>query len=88
MPADPKPITFRNKKYEAFIRGKPCLICGQPSEPCHVRRLYYGAGVSQKPHSYVCIPGCRTHHKAVENLVNTDRIIINLLMEYIERGRK
>jgi len=88
MPADPKPKTFKNEKYLAFIRTKPCLICGQQAEPCHVRRLHYGAGTAKKPHDYVAVPGCRTHHEAVENLVNVDRIIINLLMEYIESKRE
>ena len=83
MPSDPKSVTYRNKEYLKFIRSKPCLICRQPSEPCHVRRLHFGAGTGHKPHDYVAVPGCRLHHEAVENLVNIDREIIKLLMEYI-----
>ena len=82
--SNPKQKTYRNKKYLAYIRTLPCIICGGIAEPCHVRKSYWGAGVSQKPHDYVAVPGCRTHHNDVENLVNIEKEIIKCLIGYIE----
>ena len=86
--ANPKPETYKNEDYLKFIRTLPCVICGKPAEPCHVRKLIWGAGTSQKSHSYVCVPGCRQHHNYVEKLVNVELIIIDNLMKYIESKRK
>jgi hypothetical protein len=86
--ADPKPVTYKNEDYLKFIRTLPCIICDQEAEPCHVRRLYFGAGTSQKPHDYVAIPGCRKHHNHVENLETVHFQIIKCLMKYIESKRK
>ena len=86
--ADPKPVTFKNEDYLKFIRTLPCIICLQPAEPCHVRKLHFGAGISKRPHDYVAIPGCRKHHNDVEKLVGVEREIIRCLMGYIEFKRK
>lgn len=82
-----KPETHENAQYLAYIRTLPCIVCGQPAEPCHVRKLYYGAGASQKPWDYVAIPGCRKHHHYVEKLVHVDREIVKCLIGYIESKR-
>lgn len=76
---------FRNQKYLDWIREKPCVFCRQPSEPHHVRRHYWGAGIGMKPHDYVSIPVCRTHHEAkfeMDICINT--VITGLLIEYIK----
>lgn len=44
----PKSKPSRNKKYLAWLKGQPCEICGDPGEPHHVRRSYWGAGIEQK----------------------------------------
>ena len=85
----PKPIKYKDKHYLAFIRGKPCLICNRPSVPCHVRRLYWGAGTGVKPHDYCTIPLCPEHNTyANEREYGTDRKIAELLMEYIDSKNK
>ena len=58
----PKPVTYKNKDYLAYIRKQPCAICGSPAEPHHVRRERWGAGTGKKPHDYVTVPLCRYHH--------------------------
>lgn len=75
---------YRDEAYKAFIRSKPCGICYKhpPSEVHHVRRGYWGAGCSVKPHDFVCVPRCLYCHKP-ENEYNVEREIISLLMEYI-----
>ena len=87
----PKTKPYRNQGYLNFIRAKPCLICSQKAEAHHVRRSYWQAGTSQKPHDYVSIPLCYEHHNPIiEHQTNCERAIIELLMEYIEskRGKK
>lgn len=79
----PKPKTKRDPKYLAWIRKKPCPYCGRTYEieAHHIRRQIWGAGTSQKPHDYVAVPRCQTHHHpAYEDNVEVE--IINLLIEY------
>ena len=84
----PKPKTYRNRGYLAWIKGQPCLVCGKPGEACHVRRSYWGAGMGKKPHDYCTIPLCREHHSYKnEREYGTERVIIDFLMKYIEEGR-
>lgn len=80
----PKPVTYRDHNYLDWMRGQPCVMCGKHGEPHHVRRLYWGAGVSHKPHDYCTISLCREHHdpKHEANL-NIERLIISYLMKYI-----
>ena len=95
---DPKDTAYRNPKYLQFIRGKPCIICGQKSVAAHIRKQYWGAGTSQKPHDYVTINLCPIHHfelditmgyKDFQNIYNKDikQIIIDNLIEFLERGK-
>ena len=80
----PKPIKYKNESYLAWIRTKPCLICRKPSVPCHVRQLYWGAGTGTKSHDYCAIPMCPEHNTYEnEREYGTDRVIAELLMEYI-----
>lgn len=91
MPSNLKPKTYRNEKYLVWIRQKPCLIpgCFNRAEPHHVRRQYWGAGISKKPHDYVAVPLCREHHNpSIEDEFNIYLVIISQLMEYIEKIRK
>jgi hypothetical protein len=77
---------YRSKKYLAFVRSHGCIVCGKPAEAHHVRRSYWGAGTAIKPHDYVTIPLCRDCHKPkTEKELDVERIIISLLMEYIEK---
>lgn len=81
----PKFITYRDRAYLDWIKGQPCLVCGKPSEPCHVRRHYWGAGTSKKPHDYCAIQLCRDHHSyATERQYGTDRQVAENLMRYIQ----
>lgn len=96
----PKGKPYRNADYLKFIRSKPCEICCRKAVAAHVRKLYWQAGTSQKPHDYVAISLCeeRQHHQILDSIgmeafeekycTNIKRIIINNLMEYIESKRK
>ena len=94
MTPDPKPKTHEDKKYLSGIRKKPCLVCKGKSVASHVRKQYWGAGTSQKPHDYVTIPLCPKHHadldyimgyKEFESAYNIDinREIIDNLINWI-----
>ena len=90
MTPDPKPQKpYRNKKYLEFIRNHPCVISDDPdTEAHHIRRSYWGAGGSQKPHDYVTIPLARKWHSPdIEKEILVERKIIGYLMEYIESMR-
>jgi len=87
MKSDPKPQRYKNEKYlNMMVRGTICGIsgCGKLGEPHHVRRLYWGAGTSQKPHDYVTVSRCRDHHDP-EFEENVGQEIINNLVVYLER---
>ena len=80
---------YRNADYLKFVRKLPCVRCGKKAQAHHVRRFYFGAGLSQKPHDYVAISLCHDCHKPeTEKLIDVERILINNLMEYIDSKRK
>lgn len=99
--AQPKTKTYEDEDYKKFIRSKGCIICARKSVAAHVRKQYWGAGTSQKPHDYVCISLCDdlyiSHHKELDSIgmeafeerynIDIKRIIINNLIEYIRRGK-
>jgi len=78
---DPKPKTYEDPKYIAWIKTLGCFYCGKPSEPHHIRRQVWGAGTGKKPHDYVAVPRCRDHHDPkYEDNVEVE--IITLLIAY------
>ena len=83
----PKIKPKRNQAYLNFIRSKPCIVCGAKAEAHHIRRSYWGAGTSMKPHDYVTIPLCSDHHKpeSENHFVRIECQIIDYLMEYVGR---
>ena len=59
--------TIRNRKYLAYIRGKPCVFCSSlETEPHHVRLGTGGMGL--KGNDTRTIPVCRRCH----NRIHTD----------------
>lgn len=88
---NPKPKTYQNERYLNHIRGKPCSVIGchksynKHSHPHHVRRSYWGAGTSKKPHDYVAIPLCYLHHTPkIERKLDINAVIIKNMIEYIK----
>lgn len=92
----PDQLIYHNPKYEAWIRKKPCLVCGQESEVHHV----FNTGGKNHRHAYLAVPLCPHHHRhgfsdayhqlgkeEFENRhsVNLEWEIINYLSEYLER---
>jgi len=83
---------YRNPDYLKFIRSKACGCgCGAPppSDPHHVRRAVWGAGVGIKPHDYATVPRARGCHQAAEGRDEYYLLheIVKLQMEYIESKR-
>lgn len=57
---DPKPEKIVSKKYLAFVKSLPCLICGvRPVDADHLKSRGWGEA---KRVDYFCIPLCRLHH--------------------------
>jgi len=89
----PKIKPYRNADYLKFVRSKPCG-CGcrtpPPSDPHHVRRVFWGAGTGIKPHDYVTVPRARKCHQAAEGRDEYYLLheIVILQMEYINSKRK
>jgi hypothetical protein len=54
----------KSKKYLNFIKGRPCIFCGRPGEPHHVR-IDGNHGVGIKPPDYDTVPLCRDCHNGV-----------------------
>lgn len=85
----------RSEEYKAWIRGKPCLICG--GGPCDAHHALPST-TAQKASDLTCIPLCRTipprlgHHDMALNRVAFARrfrldvkaIIARLNREYLE----
>lgn len=49
-----------DKAYREWIKGRPCIVCGLPGEPCHVR-LNGRGGMATKP-KYSAVALCHDHH--------------------------
>ncbi len=51
----------RNSEYRAWVRTKPCLVCGSERgvEACHTGPH----GLSMKSSDFQCIPLCYRHHR-------------------------
>ena len=93
---DPKPYTYRSEDYLAFIRTKPCLICGMPAIAAH-QPMKMG-GMSKKGHDSTAVPLCPKHHNGGgvgesehrgqktfwdKHNIDIQREIIKLLTEYL-----
>ncbi len=55
----PKPQTYRNKKYLDWIKTKPCVACGAPADDPHHMTV---AGTGVRGSDYFTLPCCRAHH--------------------------
>jgi hypothetical protein len=77
---------LRNRKYLDFVKAHPCGVwnCFETDvDPHHIRRMHWGAGMSNKSHDFVCVPRCRKHH--VQDCdPGFEAEIIALLKEWIE----
>jgi len=89
----PKPKMYRDDKYLAWIRQKPCVICGREANPHHEGF----SGVALKPDDYRTYPLCFKHHRIRHDIgrdsferlfsINSKELIIKNLMEYINLKR-
>lgn len=51
--------------HRTYVRTWGCLVCGGPSECCHLRTAG-NAGTGYKPPDWFCVPLCRDHHAEQE----------------------
>lgn len=94
----PDNLTFHNKKYEAWVRSKPCLVCGKKAQCHHV----WSMGGKNVRNAYTAVPLCHSHHLhgypdsyhtlGKEKFEDKHSLIleweiINLLSSYIETMR-
>jgi len=87
----PKYECYENKKYEAFIKSKNCIICKEQNVDIH--HVWHA-----RRNSYLSIPLCRACHrtyhdkewKEFEKMFNIDLSweIIKCLSRYINENRK
>lgn len=77
---------YKNKRYEAYVRGLKCLVCdSEEPDPHHVYR---------RGNDYSCVPLCREHHSIFHSRgrdfferefnLDLDHEIINLMSEFID----
>lgn len=59
-----KKFRVQNKETLAMFRGKRCLVCGKPSDPCHIQSR--GAGGDDEEWNLISL--CRFHHTAQHSL--------------------
>ncbi len=89
-----KKKTWRSKKYLAFIRSKPCLVCSHKAIAHHIR-IESNAGTSKKPGDYWSVPLCVVHHDEHDHLgrdsfwgkydINIWRELFMLTKEWIKK---
>lgn len=86
----PKPTTERDKKYLAWIRTLPCLVCqSTPVHPHHEGS--HGMGIKTSDRN--TLPLCHTHHQERHDRgkvtfwgsIDTALIIERLIKVYEER---
>jgi hypothetical protein len=92
---NPKNKVYENKKYEAFIRKKSCIICGnnqvQLHHTWHARRNVYSGIPLCVEHHMPGFPG--SYHQVEKNKfeeihsVCLEWEIINLLSEFIQESK-
>ena len=52
-----------SKKYEKYIKEKPCTICGRtPVDAHHMEAVGMGGANRDGFKDYSCVPLCRHHH--------------------------
>ena len=94
MYPQPKPKTYRNRKYLDHVRKRPCCICGKQEIEIHHQSLY-DAGFGQKSGDLTTASLCQEHHglihadpnpKPLLMLALYEEIIINLRNWIQEKG--
>ena len=54
---------LQSKKYEKYIKEKPCSVCGQtPVDAHHMEAVGMGGANKDGYKDYSCVPLCRYHH--------------------------
>ena len=80
-----------NEAYKAYIRSKPCLVCGGRSEPHHLKARGMGGKNKSGVKDFTCIPLCREHHDEIgrsvlefvrNNGLNMEEIAKQLLYDF------
>jgi hypothetical protein len=82
----PKSKRWQSKKYLEYVRSLPCLVCGQESEPHHIR-MNNNAGTGRKPSDTFCVPLCRAHHRECHDIYNSEfqlRHNLDLVFELVQ----
>ena len=64
---------MKSTSYIAYLRGRPCVVCGEPGEPSHLRHVGMG-GNRQKENErhFSAVPMCRGHHDEFGRWIFTD----------------
>lgn len=84
----------RSPEYLAFVRKKPCLVCGN-KENSHAHHVY-SAGLGLKCSDFYVVPLCHNHHMVVSDSIhslgfekfkkqhnkNLEKIMLDLVLEY------
>lgn len=63
----PKDVKVESKKYIAWIKTLPCIECGAPAEPHHLKGVGNLSGGAQKADDIMVMPLCHTCHMEMHN---------------------
>lgn len=67
MTAFPKPQRWASKKYIDWIKEQPCVVCGAPAEPHHIKGVGQMSGGKLKAADWAVMPLCHVHHDAMQH---------------------
>ncbi len=66
------PDRYRSKKYMAYIRSKPCLVCGGNADSHHIT-FAEPRMMGRKNGDNWCVPVCRRHHDELHQFAGGER---------------
>ena len=70
--AHPEPRRIRDREHVRFVAKQPCLICGVPSDPHHLRFAQHPA-LGRKVSDEFTVPLCRGHHRGIVVAIDPSR---------------
>ena len=68
MTAFPKPTRWQSKKYQAWIKKQPCILCGHfEAEPHHMKGVGNMSGGKLKAPDWAIMPLCHRCHSKMHH---------------------
>ncbi len=84
----PKPVTLRSEAYLAYVRRRPCCLCGRSEGVEAHHWSHHGGVMGAKVDDYRTVPLCQEHHRYWHDhgvLPGHDRVGSEWLLRRVQR---